>query len=142
VRVPLLVRGTRAGGEKGAGRSVKGASDAAVSLVDLPAITLDGASGLTPRASRLHASISMPSVVALPHQCDRVWRGVRTKTRKLVLNADGSPWFFFDLGRDPLEMKNLAADPESSGEMSELAARAGLPLQSGLLPDANKSDGR
>lgn len=62
----------------------------------------------------------MPSVVALPYQCDRVWRGVRTKTRKLVLNADGSPWLFFDLEKDPLEMKNLAGDPARSGEMAEL----------------------
>ena len=29
----------------------------------------------------------MPSVVALPHQCNRVWRGLRMRTRKLALNA-------------------------------------------------------
>jgi hypothetical protein len=60
----------------------------------------------------------MPSVVALPHQCDRVWRGVRTATRKLVLNADVSPWLFFDLERDPLERENLAHDPARAAEIA------------------------
>jgi hypothetical protein len=71
----------------------------------------------------------MPSVVALPQQCDRVWRGVRTKTRKLVLAEGPStgsapglrPWLFFDLEHDPLEMKNLAADPARAGEIAELS---------------------
>ena len=67
------------------------------------------------------AKISMPSVVALPHQCDRVWRGVRTPTRKLVLNADGTPWLFFDLENDPMEMKNLVGDSEWAEEISLLA---------------------
>ena len=65
----------------------------------------------------------MPSVVALPHQCDRVWRGVRTKERKLVLNADGSPWLFFDLERDPLEQRNLVSDGTRTREMVELRRR-------------------
>jgi len=52
--------------------------------------------------------ISMPSVVVLPHQCDRVWRGERTAREKLVRNADGSPWLRFDLATDPLETRNLA----------------------------------
>jgi arylsulfatase A-like enzyme len=66
----------------------------------------------------------MPSVVALPHQCDRTWRGVRTGTRKLVLNTDGRPWLLFDLEQDPLEMKNLSDDPARAGEMAELSAQA------------------
>jgi hypothetical protein len=66
----------------------------------------------------------MPSVVALPHQCDRVWRGVRTRARKLVLNGDGSPWLFFDLVADPGEKNNLAADPARAGEIARLAALA------------------
>jgi arylsulfatase A-like enzyme len=65
----------------------------------------------------------MPSVVALPHQCDRVWRGGRTATRKLVLNDDGTPWLFFDLERDPLEQTNLAGDPARAAEIAALAAR-------------------
>jgi arylsulfatase A-like enzyme len=65
--------------------------------------------------------ISMPSVVALPQQCDRVWRGVRTRTRKLVLNDDGSPWLFFDLERDPYELENLALDPRRTDEIAALA---------------------
>jgi len=75
----------------------------------------------------------MPSVVALPHQCDRAWRGVRTATRKLVLHAGpaagqepaGSPWLLFDLKNDPLEMNNLAADPAWAGEIAELRGLAG-----------------
>jgi hypothetical protein len=63
--------------------------------------------------------------VALPHQCDRVWRGVRTPTRKLVLNEDGSPWLFFDLETDPLEMKNLAGDPARAAEIAALRAECG-----------------
>jgi len=123
VRVPLLVRvpGVKARRE-----------DAAVSLVDLAAMTLsaaeDGSLGIQPSHKATadaamrptYSRISMPSVVALPHQCDRVWRGVRTKTRKLVLNADGTPWLFFDLENDPLEMKNLAGDPARAGEIEEL----------------------
>ena len=62
----------------------------------------------------------MPSVVRLPHQCDRVWRGVRTRTRKLVLNEDGAPWLFFDLARDPGEEHNLAGDPDRAAEMAAL----------------------
>ena len=68
----------------------------------------------------------MPSVVALPHQCDRTWRGARTATQKLVVNADGSPWVFFDLANDPLEMRNLAEDPAHAAEMAALRAAAGL----------------
>ncbi len=120
VRVPLLVRMPGVAARK---------DEAAVSLVDLrgwatgwaegePANGIErGGLGIIRSA---YSRISMPSVVALPYQCDRVWRGVRTKTRKLVLNADGSPWLFFDLEKDPLEMKNLAGDPARSGEMAEL----------------------
>jgi hypothetical protein len=96
----------------------------AVSWLDLPALTLDLVQGKFPTIDRLHARISMPSVVALPHQCDRVWRGVRTLRRKLVLNADGSPWLFFDLESDPGERVNLADAPERSGEIARLSPLA------------------
>jgi len=62
--------------------------------------------------------ISMPSVVALPDQCDRVWRGIRTAARKLVLNVDGSPWLFFDLERDPGEIVNLVGEARWSAEIA------------------------
>jgi arylsulfatase A-like enzyme len=62
----------------------------------------------------------MPSIVALPDQCDRIWRGMRTATRKLVLNADGTPWLFFDLEQDPGEMCNLATDPARAAEIHAL----------------------
>ncbi len=112
-RVPLLVRAPGVAPRREAG---------AVSLLDLPAM-LGGAPALEALAKRDYAAISMPSVVALPHQCDRVWRGVRSRTRKLVLNADGTPWLFFDLGRDPLEQHNLAADPAHRAELADLTRR-------------------
>lgn len=118
VRVPLLVRVPGVPARR---------DDAEVSLVDLAGMTTAWAEG---RAAvfrdRDGAAISMPSVVALPHQCDRAWRGVRTKTRKLVLGPDGAPWLFFDLENDPWEMKNLAGDPARSGEIATLRAAAGL----------------
>jgi len=100
VRVPLLVRNRRA--ETGRGRS-----EEPVSLIDLPAMTRAWAEGREWRCERDHAAISMPSVVALPHQCDRVWSGVRSATRKRIFNADGSPWLEFDLAGDPLEMTSM-----------------------------------
>lgn len=116
VRVPLLVRGASVGGE---GKK----DDSAVSLVDLAGMTVRWADRTTDAVGdRTYSAISMPSVVALPHQCDRVWRGVRTAKRKLVLDERGAPWMFFDLENDPLEMKNLADDPARQGELAELRA--------------------
>ncbi len=120
VRVPLLVRGA-------GGRGL--VSSELVSLVDLGALTLAWADGRKPEAQneQLKARmqrISMPSVVALPQQCDRAWHGMRTMARKLVLNTDGSPWLFFDLERDPMERDNCVGDPERAGEIAELRARA------------------
>ncbi len=97
VRVPFLVRG-----------APPQSTSTLVSLLDLPRWTLAWAEGKSvplPDVQR----ISMPSVVALPHQCDRVWRGERTTREKLVWNADGSPWLRFDLANDPLELRNLVA---------------------------------
>ena len=116
VRVPLLVCGAG-----GAARREEGA----VSLVDLAGMTKAWADGVEPAAVGAEAGISMPSVVGLPQQCDRVWRGVRTRARKLVLNADGTPWLFFDLAADPWEMNNLAGDPARRGEIAALRARVG-----------------
>lgn len=100
VRVPLLVRGVPG--------AVAGArSDEAVSLIDLPAMTRAWANGRVWRCERERAAISMPSVVVLPLQCDRVWSGWRSAVRKEVFNADGSPWLAFDLARDPGEDRSL-----------------------------------
>lgn len=118
VRVPLLVRAPGVQARR---------DEAAVSLVDLAGMTVRWSEGTAgPVGERTHAAISMPSVVALPHQCDRAWRGVRTARRKLVLDERGEPWLFFDLENDPLEMKNLAGDPARRGEIAELRAAASL----------------
>jgi arylsulfatase A-like enzyme len=134
VRVPLLVRvpeGTE--GDFPTPRLRRtGRRDETVSLVDLPAMMLaevakrkgEGEKTKFERGKDF-ASISMPSVVPLPHQCDHAWRGVRTKTRKLVLNTDGSPWLFFDLEYDPHERHNLARDAARTGELAELRTFAG-----------------
>ncbi|HEY0967401.1 MAG TPA: sulfatase-like hydrolase/transferase [Opitutaceae bacterium] len=112
VRVPLLVRSPR---------DVGGREDLApISLLDLPAQACAWAENRTWTAPREAARISMPSVVALPDQCDRIWHGVRTPRRKLVLNADGSPWLFFDLEHDPEERTNLAGDASRAGEIAAL----------------------
>jgi arylsulfatase A-like enzyme len=100
VRVPLVVRGAPRG--VAAGR----VEDAPVSLLDLPAMAVAWAEGHRWRCEREAAEISMPCVVRLPHQCDRVWRGRRSRQRKQVWLADGSPWLEFDLMRDPLERHN------------------------------------
>lgn len=101
VRVPLLVRGAPGGA---AGMR----SDEAVSLIDLPAMTRVWAEDCEWVCPRERAEISMPSVIALPNQCDRVWSGWRSPMRKEVFNADGSPWLRFDLSSDSAEMHNLA----------------------------------
>ncbi len=116
VRVPLLVRIPGLGGR----------DDRPVSLLDLPEMAERWAEGrVEPRRTAGRpgesARISMPSVVRLPDQCDRAWSGVRTRARKLVLNEDGSPWLFFDLEEDPLELRNLAADPSRAGEIDGLS---------------------
>lgn len=101
VRVPLLVRHP--------GQDPRRA-EAPVSLLDLPAMTLAWADGREWHCDRRTAEISMPSVVRLPHQCDRVWHGWRSPERKFVFNADGTPWLEFDLRSDPLEQQNLVPD--------------------------------
>lgn len=115
VRVPLLVRHPAETPRR---------DESAVSLLDLPAMTIAWAEGRAWRCARQSAEISMPSVVRLPQQCDRVWHGLRSPARKLVLNADGTPWLFFDLERDPLELRNLAADPAYAAEMAAMKSES------------------
>ncbi len=107
VRVPLLVRGSPGlvaeNGER-ASRSALGStrstrSDAAVSLVDLPAMALAWSEGRRWDGAPERAEISMSSVVELPHQCDRVWRGWRSATEKRGFNADGTEWVLDEVGR-------------------------------------------
>jgi arylsulfatase A-like enzyme len=111
VRVPLLVRHPVQPPVRNKAR---------VSLLDLPAMTQAWAVGATWVCPRDHALISMPSVVALPDQCDRVWRAVRTTEHKLILQADGEPWLFFDLANDPDEMRNRVHDPSAQADISRL----------------------
>jgi arylsulfatase A-like enzyme len=123
IRVPLLVRHPRPGGPK----ARNGRTDASpVSLVDLPHMTVAWAEGRDWRCKRDNAAVSMPAAAGLPLQCPHAWRGFRSARHKLVLrpDADGSerPWLFFDLEQDPLEMKNLVADPAKAKEVAQLRA--------------------
>jgi arylsulfatase A-like enzyme len=118
VRVPLLVH------VPGAAKGRRGVCDPAlVSLVDLFDLTLRWAAGENPGFDRDIQRISMPSVVRLPHQCDRAWRGARTSGRKLVLGAEGAPWLFFDLERDSGEEINLCDDPSRKAEIGAFQQR-------------------
>jgi arylsulfatase A-like enzyme len=99
IRVPLIVRGCPG----------VGTSEESVSLADLPAMAIAWADGRAWTCPRTEAPISMPSVVRLPDQCDRVWRGSRSARRKRITLADGTPWLEFDLASDPLEQRNLVA---------------------------------
>jgi Sulfatase len=92
VRVPFLVRGAHE--KPGAGSREPGArvSEEAVSLVDLLAMAVAWSEGRAWTCPRERAEISMPCVVALPHQCDRVWRGWRSATGKRVWDAAGKEW--------------------------------------------------
>ncbi|HUG13191.1 MAG TPA: sulfatase-like hydrolase/transferase [Opitutaceae bacterium] len=112
VRVPLIVRG-------GWFRNL--APGTVASLIDLSAMTRAWAVGEDWEFSEA-ARISMPAVVALPHQCDRVWRGVRTAEWMLALNADGTPWLLFDLRADPTQMANLVDEPEYAMVIERLQA--------------------
>ncbi len=113
VRVPLLIRGrkTEDGGRK---------DDSPVSLVDLSHMAVAWAEGREWHCRRDSALISMPAATEIALQCPDPWRGFRSAKHKLVLRADGSPWLYFDLEHDPLEMKNLAGDPARRQEIAEL----------------------
>jgi len=117
VRVPLLVRAPGVPARR---------DESAVSLLDLRELTLTYSENRYATMEREFARISMPSVVELPHQCDRVWRGLRSPTRKLVLDGSGEPWLFFDLERDPLERENLVGDPARRSEIDGLRSSARL----------------
>jgi arylsulfatase A-like enzyme len=62
----------------------------------------------------------MPAATPIPLQCPQAWRGFRSRQHKLVLNADGSPWLYFNLENDPLELNNLVGDPARHAEIEEL----------------------
>ena len=120
IRVPLVIRAPTAGGRPPL--VTPGPDESPLSLVDLPHLAVAWAEGRPWHCRRDHAVISMPEPAAVPHQCDRAWRGFRTVRHKLVLNADGSPWLYFDLEADPFEQANLAADPARRREIADLAA--------------------
>ncbi len=117
VRVPLLIRGLKA--------ENRGRLDAApVSLVDLPHMAVHWAEGREWICKRDSAAISMPSATEIPLQCPHAWRGFRSAKHKVVRRVgDGGrevPWLFFDLERDPLELRNLAEEPAHAAELREL----------------------
>ncbi len=117
VRVPLLARLPRT-------KVTSGTNQEAVSLVDLPHMAVAWAEGREWHCKRDSAHISMPSATEIPLQCPHAWRGFRSARHKLVLKPEANgreePWLYFDLERDPLEMRNLADDPVRAREIAEL----------------------
>ena len=117
VRVPLLIRGLR---PENRGR----VDTSPVSLVDLPHMAVSWAEGREWHCKRDHALISMPAATDIPLQCPHAWRGFRSDQHKVVLKteSDGSetPWLFFDLRNDPLELHNLVNEPARGDELREL----------------------
>lgn len=107
VRVPFIVAGAP-GIENGS------ENRAPVSLLDLPGMTRAWGGGRAWSCGRDHAPISMPSVVHLPDQADRIWTGWRSSERKAIFLADGSPWLEFDLTKDTAELENLVDLPTQS----------------------------
>ena len=122
IRVPLLILHQRSetGGQPT--EKTERRDDSPVSLVDLSHLAVAWAEGREWHCKRDSAAISMPSATEIALQCPVAWHGFRSTKHKLVLNADGTPWLYFDLQHDPLEMKNLAGDPARAGEIRELVA--------------------
>jgi arylsulfatase A-like enzyme len=123
VRVPLLVRWPPAYAPKELRRGKLTAllvDRSPVSLVDLPHMAVAWAEGREWHAKGDSALISMPAATDIPQQCPVAWRGFRSAEHKLILDSEGKPWMYFNLVKDPLEMKNLADDPARSGEIREL----------------------
>jgi len=120
IRVPLLVRYPAGKGPNAKSQRPNKKDDSAVSLVDLPHMAVAWSEGRVWHNKRDSALISMPAATEIAQQCPVAWRGFRSAQHKLVLNEDGTPWLYFDLQKDPLEMKNLAGDPAKSGEIETL----------------------
>jgi len=120
VRVPMLVRRPHQQGTRDKGQ-VANRSAAPVSLADLAHMALAWAEDREWTCHRDSALISMPAATPIPLQCPDAWRGFRSPRHKLVLNASGQPWLYFDLQADPLELKNRVGDPACAAEITALA---------------------
>jgi len=120
VRVPLLVRYSGGKTPDAKRQTPNKMSSEPVSLVDLPHMAVAWAEGREWHCRRDSALISMPSATEIPLQCPVAWTGFRSARHKLVLKADGTPWLYFDLEKDPLELHNLAEDPARKQEIADL----------------------
>jgi len=117
-RVPLIIKWQ---GGKGAGT----VSQRLVSNVDI-APTLCRAAGCAPAAG-MHGQDLRTDGPGHEHIFCEVGKEhvmVRTRTRKLLRQGPKAPEFLFDLEKDPLEMKNVAADPAYAADLKSLRAAA------------------
>lgn len=119
LRVPLVVQlpETFARGERTIATPV--------TLLDLHRWLTGWAEGRTDFDLPAFVRCSMPSVVALPHQCDRTWRAVVDGDWKYVESGDGLPWLLFNRREDPLELVNLVDRDAARDLIARLRARLG-----------------
>jgi arylsulfatase A-like enzyme len=138
VRVPGIVRyprGVRAGGTTDALFSHVDVAPTMLALAGLPIPSTMQGSDLSPA---LRGAGAGPEAVLLqqfvPYHSDKVaegWRGVRT-ARHLYARTETEPWLLYDLQADPVQQRNLAADPASAPLRAEMEAKlSGLMARTG-----------
>ena len=104
IRVPLIIRHPEMD------RRTSGPCAELFGLIDLHAWTRHWARLAPTPLPPVFQTCSMPSIVALPKQCDRTWTARRDTRSKEVLTPEGKTWLRYDLATDPFELRNLAAE--------------------------------
>jgi len=121
MRVPLIVKYPAGGGAPARARE----PERLVSTVDIAPTILEAA-GLEPaetmRGPSLLSGCEREHVYAERFYASEVM--VRSRTRKLLLNADEEHRMYFDLTEDPTEVRNLYGEPSVAEEVASMRERA------------------